>query len=247
VLQQRSLHIFSHSIKSEVTKKVYLQNLEYFRKFCKLKDFDSILKVEPKQLDGMIQDYVISLKSQISPNSIPTRIYPIQTFFEVNDIEINWKKIRRLFPPRVKLSGAKAWTTQEIRLMLEVSGEIRTKALIHFLASSGVRIGAMPGLRLRHLAEMPLGCKSVTVYAEDPEEYYTFLSPEASKYLDLYLEHRKNDGENLSPDSSVFRTKYSIGIGKVVPLSERAMRTIIQRTQRKAGLRYSDRKKRYKV
>ncbi len=70
--EQRSLYIFRHSIKSEVSKKVYLQNLEYFRRFCKLKDFDSILKIESKQLDGMSQDYIISLKSKISPNSIPS-------------------------------------------------------------------------------------------------------------------------------------------------------------------------------
>lgn len=102
--------------------------------------------MDQKQLQIMIEDYVVEIKNHLSPNTIPTRIFSIQTFCDVNDVVINWKKIRLLFPAKVKRSDAKAWTTKNIQKMLEHSPDIRSKTLMHFLASSGVRIGAIQDL-----------------------------------------------------------------------------------------------------
>lgn len=246
---QRSLKIFLHSLKSDYTKKVYLRNLEYFMKFCKAKDFNALLDIEPKSLQMKIEDYMIYLKDRVSPNSVPTLYWPIQAFFEMNDVMINWKKIRRLFPARVKKSGHDPWTTKDIQKMLEVSTDIRSRALIHFVASTGVRIGAMQYMKLKHLEDMQNGCKSVLVYADDPEEYYTFLTPEASSVLDRYLQKRKFDGEEMGPESPVFRKLYQIGRAKAIPLGERGMSVIIQRYIKKAGLRSQENKigRRYNI
>jgi len=224
-------------MKSDLTKKVYLQSLNYFREYCKAKDFDSLLDIPPKKLLMLIEDYVIYLKGKISPNSIPTRYWPIQAFFEINDIMINWKKIRRFFPAKVKKSGHQPWTTKDIQKMLEVATDVRSRALIHLVASTGVRIGAIQEMKLKHIEDMPLGCKSVLVYPDDPEEYHTFLTPEASSILDRYLQKRKFDGEQLTPESPVFRKMYQIGKAKAIPLGERGMSVIIQRLIKKAGLR----------
>jgi len=185
----------------------------------------------------LIEDYVINLKEKISPNSIPTRYWPIQAFFEINDVMINWKKIRRLFPARVKKSGHEPWTTKDIQKMLEVATDVRSRALIHLVASTGVRIGAIQEMKLKHIEDMPLGCKSVLVYPDDPEEYHTFLTPEASSILDRYIRKRKFDGEQLTPESPVFRKMYKIGKAKAIQLGERGMSVIIQRLIKKAGLR----------
>ena len=75
--------------------------------------------------------------------------------------------------------------------MLDVSPQIRNKAIIHFLASSGVRIGSLLELKLKHIRNMPLNCKMITVYENSIEEYNTFLTSKASKALDDYLEQRK--------------------------------------------------------
>lgn len=238
----RSLKLFLHSLKSDYTKKVYLRNLEYFMRFCRVKDFDVLLDIEPKSLQMKIEDYMIYLKGKVSPNSVPTLYWPIQAFFEINDVMINWKKIRRLFPARVKKSGHEPWTTKDIQKMLEVATDVRSRALIHLVASSGVRIGAIQYMKLKHLEDMQNGCKSVLVYADDPEEYYTFLTPEATSVLVRYLQKRKFDGEELGPESPVFRKMYQIGKAKAIPLGERGMSVIIQRYIKKAGLRSKENK-----
>jgi len=151
---------------------------------------------------------------------------------------LRWRKIRRLLPPQKKRSGSKAYTTEQVRKVLDFTPNIRNKAIIHFIAASGVRIGALPDLKIRHTREMPLGCKSVTIYSDEKEEYTAFLTSEASKALDAYLEKRSRDGEQLKPDSPLFRQNYQIGIAKPKPLARVSIQAIIDRALRRAGLRF---------
>jgi len=50
----------------------------------------------------------------------------------MNDIMINFKKIRRLFPAKVKTAVERGWTVEEIRKMLFVANDTRSQAIIHF-------------------------------------------------------------------------------------------------------------------
>jgi len=243
---QRSLLVFQSSLKSEVTIKQYTWYLNKFIDFYKLKNFDSICKIEPQKLQIMIEDYIMDLRKHYSPNSIPMFFYPLQSFFEANEVDLKWKKIKKLFPQKIKLSGDEAYSDEDVKKMLDYAITIRNKALIHFLASSGVRIGAMPDLKLKHLGDMPLGCKSILVYEDSVEEYTTFLTPEASKILDEYLQVRKNDREYISPESPVFRIKYRMGIEKSKPMSDKSIQGVIWRCvvqshveRTKKGVRYS--------
>lgn len=238
--------LFENSIKSEETRKQYRYCLDRFVKFYKLRDAESILTIEPKQLQIMVEDYVMDLKKRISPNSFASPLSSIQAFLVINDISLNWKKIRRLVPAEVKKSGERGYATEEVRQMLAVATDRRLKAIIHFLAASGVRIGALEGLKIKHLVNLENDCKTVLIYEGSIEEYWAFLTPEASKALDLYLEQRKNDGEYLDGESPVFRTKYQIGISKAKPLRLQSIKGILERIIKKAGI-HTSKSKRYEV
>src|SRR5207249_10318745 len=82
----------------------------------------------------------------------------------------------------------------------------RTKALIHFMAPTGIRPGAItdPVLRRKHLLEMPDNCYAIKVYDNSKEGYYAFLTPEASKSLNRYFNTRKLNGETLIDESPLF-------------------------------------------
>ena len=47
----------------------------------------------------------------------------------------------------------------------------------------------------------------VMVYADDKDEYPTFLTPEASFAYDEHIKSRMDRGENLTADSYVFSKK----------------------------------------
>ena len=199
---------------------MYTYFLDNFKNYYKLKDYDSIVSITTPELQIMVEDYVMMLKQRIGANSMRTYMAGIQAFFETNDIELRWKKIHRLFPAKVKKTGGRMWTTEDIQVMLSSVRDLRQKALIHFLAASGVRRGAIPDLKIRHLQEMPLGCRSVLIYDGSLEEYTTFIHAEAVYWLEKYIEHRRKDGEYIDKNSPLFRKTYQLGIQKVIPINE---------------------------
>ncbi len=240
---ERSILLFQNSLKSEKSFETYFKNLNLFRKFIGADDFDSITRIDPIKLQIFLEDYIMNLKGKISPNTIPTYYFPIQAFLETNDIDLKWKKIRRLFPAKVKKTGRDAWSTQDIKTMLSHSINIRNRALVLFLASSGIRVGALVDMKMRNLIDMPLGCKAVLVYEDSTEEYWTFITPEASESLERYIAKRKSDGEYIIPDSPLFRTKYADGASKVKKLSTKGAYETIVRILNTSGLRTQDVKK----
>ena len=75
----------------------------------------------------MIEDYVMELKRKLNPNSIPSYVNPLKLFLESNDIDLNWRKIKRLFPAPVKHPGDAAYSTEDIKKMLDCTPNLRNK------------------------------------------------------------------------------------------------------------------------
>jgi integrase/recombinase XerD len=234
---ERSLEMFEASIKTEATRITYTSNLKKFKDFIKIDNFDDIIKLETVLIQKYVEDYILFMRKNVHPNSLRVRYFPIQSFLEMNDIMINFKKMRRLFPETVKSQVERGWTTEEVQRMLDVSDSLRTRAIIHFENSSGGRVGILSDLRMKHLKviqDEKFGkCYSVIGYAGSKEEYITFLTPEATKALDVYLESR----QSITPESPVF-IKLSGEISSSMNLSK-----IVTYVQKKAGLRNSSDKK----
>jgi len=233
---QRSILIFENSIKSPATRKTYLYHLNKFMSFFHVKDYDSLATLSQEKLQIMMEDYVIHLKKTISANTINLPIAALKAFLDCNDVELKWSKIKRLKPARIKKTGGEAWLTAEINKMLLFTSELRTKTLIHFIASSGIRIGALEDLKMKHLTQIE-DCKSILVYEGTTEEYVTFLTPEASTMLDNYIQKRESDGEKIIPESPVFRSTYQLGYAKVKSSNSNALKEIIRTLILKSGLR----------
>jgi len=236
---------FENGLRSQETRKSYIWYLKKFKEYFKLRDYDSMAKMSQKDVQIMVEDYTMYLKGVVNPNSIPTFVYPVKAFFEANDIDLKWHKIKKLFPSTIKKTGRESWNTKQIQMMLDVTKETRNKAIVHFLASTACRVGALPDIKMRNVFQMPDDCKAVLIYEDDKEEYFVFLTPEASHALDLYLEVRKQDGEYLSPESPLFRTNYRLGIQKSQPMKKRALESVVGRMAKNAGLRQNKKMGRY--
>ncbi len=243
---QRSLVVFQNSLKSQYTAKQYSYYLNRFISYYQLKDYDSLLGIEPRKLQNMIEDWIIELKKQVSPNTIPPMVFGVKSFFEANDIDLKWKKILRLMPDKIKATGIRAYTKEQIRLMLDTAKNLRSRALVLFLASSGVRIGAIPDLKLKHLADYE-SCKLVTVYADTKEEYQTFISPEAVRALNAYHNKRRQDGEEFTENTPLFRSVYRLKFEKVRRINKPALQELIRRTLINSGQRQNKKGQRYEI
>ena len=102
---ERSLLLFENSVKSKITFREYLKRLEKFREFCNTDSFDSLSRMQPVKLQEMLEDYIMLRKKQINPNSIPVKFFAIKSFLEINEVELKWRKVTKLFPAKIKKTG----------------------------------------------------------------------------------------------------------------------------------------------
>jgi hypothetical protein len=77
------------------------------------------------------------------------------------------------------------------------------------MTSSGIRLGAWDYLNWGHVQPIDkdedLVAAKLRVYAGEPEEYLTFITPEAYRRLDQYMQLRASQGEKISKDSPLAR------------------------------------------
>ncbi len=207
--QQRSLLLFYSAIKSDKTKKQYDTFLDEFRKYFIIKNYDKLSQIDPKKLQEMIEDYVMYDKSRNkSASYISGKVSALKLFFSMNDVILNWVKIRKMLPEKTKPSGDTAYSTEQIQVLLKNTAYPEYKALIHFMSASGVRVGCFEELKIKDLTDMGNSCKCVKVYADTRHEYFTFIHYEAVQALNEYLDSRKRNGENITDDSWVFCSPY---------------------------------------
>jgi len=202
--EQKSMMLFEATIKSKATLRTYQIHLRKLLEYSKIKDYDSLITLKPKQIQDLLEDYLLFLRKKLSGNSIPSIFSCYQSFFSYHVDGVNFKRIKRMFPAKEIQSGKEAYTTNQVRSLIDNTVSRKIKAIIHFMASSGVRVGALHELRLKHIEDMPNECKSVLVYADTISEYTTFITPECYQAIEDYLTYRKRKGELITKDSFVF-------------------------------------------
>jgi site-specific recombinase XerC len=149
---------FVNSIKSDVTKRIYEYNLKSFMDFCGIN--------KPEELIGQqnqIIRYLVSLRERkFSYNSISTRLNAIYHFYDMNDITLNKKKIKMFKGECSRKVVDRAYANKEIKKILDVS-DLRSKVIVLLMASSGIRIGGLPDMRIRNLEKIN-NIYKITVY-----------------------------------------------------------------------------------
>lgn len=207
-LMSTSVQYFISGIKSKATEKNYLYALEQFREHFKIRDYDNLLKIEPENVKKMIEDLVVYDKNRgLGYASINTKICALRLFYEMNDIEINVRRAKKMLPPQKKKQGGKPYSTemlQELLNCLDGKYSLPLRSAVLIMASSGCRVGFIQYLKFKHIGEFEKnGCKSILIYAGDKEEYYSFINPETVNMIEQYTQYRKNNGEIINEDSWV--------------------------------------------
>jgi len=153
------------------------------------------------------------LKSKnLARTTINMPINTLQLFCESNDIELRWRKIRRMSPQQKKKSWRSAYSTEDIRKMLNFEPKLRNKAILHFMASTGIRVGAITDLRIKHPKNMSDGCYGNYCLSWWSRRVYYISHPWATTILNSYFDKRRSDGELVDDNSTVFREQYAIGM-----------------------------------
>jgi integrase len=200
---------FLGSIRSEATKKQYASIMKIFLKFCGFTQWTQLAKLDRKALQQRIINYTQAKKKNgDTAHTSNVHMSAIRHFCEYNDLPpLNWKILRSYSGEHVKSIKDRAYTIEEIRKMMEFT-DLRGKCIILLAASTGMRIGAIPDLKMKHLTPIQ-NFYRITVYENSNEEYWTCCTPECRMHLDQYFEYRKRSGEEMKPDSPVLREQFN--------------------------------------
>lgn len=219
---------FLFSLKSKETRRQYPKLLKMFFDFINIEPTKPIeerativfekAKDNRKWFESQIFRYVIYNKQKVENKEIvagtlKNYLKIIRLFCRMNDVEdlIGWNKIKISMPKVKEFADDRAPTIDEIRKLVEYN-DIRIKAIVYTMASSGIRLDAWEYLKWKHVIPIRdehdhsiTKAAKLIVYAGEPEQYYTFISPEAFQALEQWIELRKRHGENVTGESWLLR------------------------------------------
>jgi len=148
-------------------------------------------------------------KKEISFATIPNYLKAIKLFCEMNDIQMNWKKISRGMCRVRQAANDRAPTLSEIQSILEYPDR-RIKPIIYTMISSGIRIGSWDYFKWKHVKPFEnengeVVAAKLIVYANEADEYDSFITPEAYRSLKDWMEFRASYGEKITGESWLMR------------------------------------------
>ena len=170
------------------------------------KDITSLLaEKDPRTIERQIINFINEMKDKGKNwGAIHNYVSMVLAFYKINDIVLNVAKINKFMPEQRKVKKDRGYYHEEIAKMLEFCDE-RTRCIILLLASTGMRIGGIPLLRVGNLDNY-----KITVYENDKEEYFTFITPECKQAIDSYLEMRSRYGEKITSESFLIREQFDV-------------------------------------
>jgi hypothetical protein len=218
--------LFLHAMKSPVTKKKYSRRLEMFFDFIKIPGENLEERCLTFVKNGKnnnvnwvftnILKFVLFYKERINKKEISgatliNYLKAIKLFCEMSDISINWKKITRGLSRGKRYASDRIPTLEEIRKIVEYPDR-RIKPIVYTMCSSGIRLGAWDYLKWKHIIPIlneknnEIIAAKIRVYADDEEEYFSFISLEAYSYLKEWMDYRRDVGEKIAEEIDLCKT-----------------------------------------
>ena len=256
--------LFLDSFKNKETRRRYKNYLNAFLKLVPNKFYEEILdEVQAsQQTDNLVNRFVILARKnpslvqniiaafikedkklveskQLNPNTIPNHIKPIKALLDANAIPIHWKSLYKLYP-RPQNTEDRAYTREELQKMIEASPDLTDKLVIQMYSSGGFRLEAWDYFTWKDVVffrnkDGSYKGAALLVYRGDPESYWTFITPEACKTLENYMNVWKSQvGRYPLPDEPLIK---AVKFAVVRRLNAKGVRRRVEKIVKKIGLR----------
>ena len=109
--------------------------------------YDKLLEKDIKTIQMNVCDFIVHLRKRgLSSASVSAYVAAVNKFYAMNDIILNWKKIRSFMGEHEKTVEDRPYTHSEIQTIIEHTTS-RNKAIILLMSSGGLRVGAISTMR----------------------------------------------------------------------------------------------------
>jgi integrase len=205
--QKPELEIYpvTESNESNHTKQAYKNSFNRFLKHIKIFDLQVLLNQGPDVLKQMIIKYVIFRRDErkLSKATIEAECAAISHFFDMNDMDLNKKRIKRFLPPDESTHDDRLYTQEEEQRILAECDK-RQQVIVLLMNSAGLRIGAIHVLKISDLEFIrKYNIYKITVYGRSkPTRHWTLYNPECYNAIQDYLQQREKQGEGTIKGTS---------------------------------------------
>lgn len=112
-----------------------------------------------------------------------------------------------------RYANDRAPTLEEIRKITDYPDR-RIKPIVYLMASSGIRLGALDFLKWGDVEPILKNniciAAKIRVYAEEEDEYYSFITKETYDMLCEWMNYRKESGETVNDNSWLMRNLWDV-------------------------------------
>ena len=87
---------FIETVHSPYTRMVYRNSLQLYMRFRRLNDYSQPIQGDPRLIQSQLIENIIYLREnrKLGSNSINTNMAAVKKFYDTNDIELKWAKIK---------------------------------------------------------------------------------------------------------------------------------------------------------
>jgi hypothetical protein len=173
-LQGQSAELFRAAIKSQATRDPYERRLIGFLKRMDAKSADAFIEFarnnpvlsENKIIAFLSSERARADRGEISAGTINNWVKAARLFLEMSDVQLNWKKIRKVLPRARRYALDRVPTIDELREILDAA-DLRGKALYNNVVISGQNTFSINLLKVKILLKLAFGTRSFSyMYSE---------------------------------------------------------------------------------
>jgi hypothetical protein len=128
----------------------------------------------------------------------------------MNDVAFNWKMLCRGHPKARSFANDRSPTSEELRKLVDYPDRM-IKCIVLMMSSGRFRLGAWVYLKWVHVVPLTNSnlrkssdesnvAAKLTTYAEENEQYFTIITPEAYYALKDWMDFRTSYGETITGD-----------------------------------------------
>jgi len=190
---------------------------EHFQRFCQAigktpdelvaqrrDDLKSDDVYKRHRIEMLLKKHIADLREREKGGSISTqklRYAAVRSFFDAHYMRL---ELRRTDAPSGEGIGKDPADKEQIKRMIDVAS-LKFSCLISFLKDSGWRLSDVLGLKHGDINDMGDGFWNIKkVTKKERVASNTFVGPETTELMGLYLHKREESGESITPEAPLF-------------------------------------------